>query len=169
MQICVVETNSCTLLIHFLCSSLLQIRADGATLLETGKHTKIALGFLTKAYTLTQANTLKTTNMITKATLWVQAVKYSWQQGLMQRAQSQMSGPSNFKWIHIYCQYHHVVLWSLYHTWHARQLSLAKSENAALDRSWFTPVVTVIPGIYTFATDENDDVFVLHFTCIFHF
>ena len=58
-------------------------------------------------------------------------------------------------------------MWSLYHTCHARQLSLAKSENAALDRSRYTPVV--IAGIYTFATDENDDVFVLHFTCIFHF
>ena len=40
------------------------------------------------------------------------------------------------------------VLWSLYHTRHARQLSLAKSENAALARSRYTLVVRVIPGIY---------------------
>ena len=108
-NMCSRKTNSCTLLIHFLCSSLLWIRADAAPLLETDRRTKMAV--LTKAYTLTQANTLKTTKMLTMATLWVQAVKYSWQHGLMQRARSQKSGPSNFKWIHIFCQNYHIVLW----------------------------------------------------------
>ena len=41
----------------------------------------------------------------------------------------------------ICCQNNHVVLWSLYHTRHARQISVAKSENAAVARSRNTLLV----------------------------